>query len=68
LDVNQCEEFGYRPVSDEEYREARYKIRNPPLPGAEDLIPDTDWIDPRKGDRFGIIDALVRNPGAAAED
>ena len=50
-------ELGYREVSDEEFDESC--IVNP---GEEQrkFIPSTDWVDPRKGDLFQLIDSLQK--------
>jgi hypothetical protein len=37
------------------------------LPGGDGCLLDTEWNDPRKGDLFVIISAVVRKPGEAKD-
>lgn len=51
-------ELGYRPVSDEDFVKSFYRD------GAEEsgiFIPAEDWVDPRRGDLFALIEALTPN-------
>ena len=53
IEVDRFDELGYRRCSDEVYAASRYAE-------GQMWIRDADWVDPRKGDLFLIVDALER--------
>lgn len=54
-------ELGYQQVSDEEFEES---LRN----DEGKFLPTMDWIDPRRGDLFSIVDALEGSRGGSEEE
>ena len=66
IDVDKLEEFGYRQVSDEELEESKRR-KNPELPGTESFPTEMEWADPRKGDIYGIVEAIDKRAGESDE-
>ena len=54
VDLDEFEDMGRRRVSDENWEKSFYRNGNP----EEGLLPIDEWIDPRKGDLFAVVDAL----------
>jgi hypothetical protein len=54
IDLAKFDEFGLRDVSDEAWEKSFYHDEDP----AKGVIPMDEWVDPRKGELFGIVDAL----------
>ncbi len=54
IDLAKFEEMGLREVSDDVWIASFYRDGNP----ANALLPIDEWIDPRKGELFSIIEAL----------
>ena len=46
-------ELGYQPVNDEEFTASQYRD-----PEAGVFWPSDEWVDPRRGDLFALVDAL----------
>ena len=55
IDLDKFEDLGLRQVSDEDWEKSFYKDGNP----ENGLLPSDEWIDPRKGDLFAVLDALT---------
>lgn len=58
FDLDKMGELGYRPVSDEEYWESKRNGHAPELPGSSTWPEPKEWVDPRKGDLFAIVEAI----------
>lgn len=54
IDLAELPEFGLREVSDEDWIASFYQDGNP----GNDMIPIDEWVDPRKGELFAIVEAL----------
>jgi len=54
------EDLGFCPVTDDEFEQSKYAggdIENGKYLGSD------EWVDPRKGDLFYLIDLLPKNKG-----
>ena len=54
IDLAKFQDMGIREVSDEVWKTSFYRDGDP----ASGLIPIDEWVDPRKGELFRIVDAL----------
>ena len=55
VDLDQFPELGLRSVSDEEWARSFYRDGD----SENGLLPIDEWIDPRKGELFAVVDALT---------
>lgn len=63
IDVDK-HELGYQAVTDEEFQESLYQ----PGKQAEGIfLPGEDWVDPRKGDLFSLIEKVLRAKSKSEE-
>jgi hypothetical protein len=56
LDLDKLEGLGFRPVSDEDWESSLY----PEGDKTANKLPLQEWIDPRKGDLFDLVDKLLK--------
>jgi len=56
IDLVEFPELGVREVSDEIWAASFYRDGNPD----HGVIPTDEWVDPRKGELFAIVDALLK--------
>ena len=59
INLDKMPELGYCPVTDDEFERSKYVDGDIEHRGA---IPHEEWIDPRKGDLFYLVDLLTRKP------
>lgn len=64
--VDKLPDIGFVPVSDEEFEASKYE-NNDPASGRY-LGHDDEWIDPRKGDLFYLIELLLKKRQVSDED
>lgn len=58
LEVDKIPDFGYVPVTDEAFEASKY--RNGDVQSGNYLALSDEWVDPRKGDLFFLIDQLTQ--------
>ena len=51
-------DLGFRPLTDEEFQASHYKDG---VPANGEFLQSDEWVDPRKGDLFALMDALRGN-------
>jgi hypothetical protein len=55
FDLDKFDDFGFRSISDEQWKQSLYADGD--VNGK--LLPSTEWTDPRRGELFKIVEALL---------